>query len=369
MEKIAFTVILLTFLIYSQDAIGQKKLGTDSSNHVIRKMDSVYYHANKTIDSIGNVTIENKDINHLIYNIDKKYTLPVLFIPPPPKLHSQFQKFENLSIDTNVLHGDSLKNRIYTESQERIEKETEELGRQFLAPADSEFREIQRTMEEVSELDQARVNQRVQSLTSMAKQQITKLLENNEIDTRKISSGMDDLKRKYDYVPNSNDLTTARKRTSLEDKPIISRITFNWNFTISNLDPVELFFNPGLGYRFNELFEIGLSANFELSDNSINGEFYSLGGGGYLRHIVFNNIFVQGEYNHVVAQYVESKNTDRRNMALLGLGYEINISHYIHFQTMVMYNMSHDNANELSKGPLIIRTGFRVLNINSRKTK
>lgn len=76
---------------------------------------------------------------------------------------------------------------------------------------------------------------------------------------------MSKLKKKYSYVPDSRDLSTAVKATSLKNEPLKKRLVFGLGFQIQRTNPISLDLSPNLLYRFNKLFSAGISGTYRAS--------------------------------------------------------------------------------------------------------
>lgn len=85
-----------------------------------------------------------------------------------------------------------------------------------------------------------------------------------------VQAQMSDLKKVYSEVPNSNDLTTVKKRSSLEGQPLKKRLTVGGNFNINVNNPLTIDFSTMLGYKFNKLLELGITGTHRASLGSEN---------------------------------------------------------------------------------------------------
>jgi len=135
---------------------------------------------------------------------------------------------------------------------------------------DSEFgklsaqkEELEKTQEELKQA--AAQNQLKQQMTSKAKDFIIK----NASQIQDVQSNMTELKKKYSSVPNSNDLSTARKRTSLEGEPFWKRIVLGGNFNITKTNPVTLDLSPVVGWRHQQTVRNWLISNVSSTVQSI----------------------------------------------------------------------------------------------------
>src|SRR5579859_8167495 len=77
-----------------------------------------------------------------------------------------------------------------------------------------------------------------------------------------VQTRLSKLMRRYSYVPNSNDLSTAVKRTSLKGRTFKERLVVAGNFQLLNTTPVTLDFSPIAGYKFNSKWSAGIGMNY-----------------------------------------------------------------------------------------------------------
>ena len=186
---------------------------------------------------------------------------------------------------------------------------------------------------------------------------------------QQVQSKMGELKKKYSYVPNSNDLSTAKKRSSLEDEPLGKRLVFGGNFNVTQTNPVNIDLAPVVGYRINKLFEIGVTgiyrAQFEESNRQISA--YgddTYGYGVFVNHMVFKNFFGHLEGENISRNRQEMDQTTRVwDQALLaGIGRRFKISKWLEMQAIITYNFLHDNQDGVYNNPVVFKTGVRVRN-------
>ena len=214
------------------------------------------------------------------------------------------------------------------------------------------------------ELKQAMAKRQLkEKMTSHAKEYISKHADK----IQQVQSKMSDLKKKYSYVPNSNDLSTAKKRTSLKDEPLGKRLVLGGNFNVSRTNPIHIDLSPVVGYKINKLFEIGVTgvyrARFEgsksgvgTSEKSVYG--YSL----FVNHMVFRNFFgyLEGENLSRVIQEQDQEKRVWDQTLLLGIGRKFNVTKWLEMQAIITYNFLHDNQNGVYDNPIVFKTGIRI---------
>jgi hypothetical protein len=113
---------------------------------------------------------------------------------------------------------------------------------------------LEQTQEQICQA--AATKELKQRMTAQAKQYIT----DNADKMQQMQAQMCKLKQKYSYVPNSNDLSSAVKRSSLKGESLWKRLVIGGNFNVSKTNPVTIDLAPAVGYKLNKLFEAGLTA-------------------------------------------------------------------------------------------------------------
>jgi len=78
---------------------------------------------------------------------------------------------------------------------------------------------------------------------------------------------LNSLKKKYSYVPDSNDLMDSKRINSLGDAPFAERIIFGTNFKFNAGNPLTLDLAPLLMYKFNKVFYAGISGSYRVTIN------------------------------------------------------------------------------------------------------
>jgi len=222
---------------------------------------------------------------------------------------------------------------------------------------------IEKSQQELKQ--QAARKELKKKMASQAKQYISEHAEQ----IQQVQSKMGELKQKYSYVPNSNDLSTAKKRTSLKGESIWKRLVLGGNFSISNTNPLAIDMSPVLGWKFNKLFEIGISgayrAKFGADKTGVN-TFENENVYGYslfANHMVFKNFFgyLEGERISKVSGTEEVNSRKWHQTLLLGIGRKFKIAKFLEMQAIVSYNFLHDNNDGVYNSPVVFKTGFRVV--------
>ncbi len=161
-------------------------------------------------------------------------------------------------------------------------------------------------------------------------------------------------------------MASAVKRTSLEGENFWKRLVAGGNFNITRTNPLNIDLSPVLGYRFNKLFEAGITAayrtefkanrtNISQSREEVFG--YSI----FASHMVFKSFFgyLEAENLRKEGTFMEMSNMKWHQTFLVGLGKRFHITSWLDMQSMIVFNVLHDNKDGLYNSPVIFKTGFR----------
>jgi len=276
---------------------------------------------------------------------------------------AQVDSLKNFSMDSV---GVKAKDAALNKGEEYLKstKEGQALGG---LDKDSEFGKLSAQKDKLEktqeELKQATAqNQLKQQMTSKAKDFITK----NAAQIQEVQSKMTGLKKKYSSVPNSNDLSTARKRISLEGEPFWKRMVLGGNFNITKTNPVTLDLAPVLGYRINKLFEAGISAtyrvSFKASSSTVTKDDAVYGQGLWVNHLFYKNYFgyIEGERMSTVTIKDDISTRSWKESLLIGVGRKFKVAKWMEMQALILFNLLYDNQDELYSSPVVFKTGFRI---------
>ncbi len=174
------------------------------------------------------------------------------------------------------------------------------------------------------------------------------------------------LKKKYSYVPNSNDLSTAKKANSLEGEPLKKRLTIGGTLQIHPGRPVGIDFNPQLGYRMNKKWTIGLGGTYRSSFGSgerfiSNDENKAYGGRPYTNYMFFRSFFGHGEFE-LLRTNIPDTDTDEllthwSKGLMVGIGKNYSFTKKVEGSVMMLYNFLDENPGPYERS-WVIRFGF-----------
>jgi hypothetical protein len=179
-------------------------------------------------------------------------------------------------------------------------------------------------------------------------------------------SKIDGLKKKYDYVPDSKDLSTARKANTLDGAPVKKRIVIGGDLHMDIGDPLFLDFNPMIGYRLDKRWMAGISGmfRFRLSHTDSTGIGYRIpttGGRGFGEYRFYKSFLAHVEYEVLVKDVfsTEMKNTsgEPTQSINVGLGNTFNLYKGLKGRLLILYNFTLDGENQY-RSPWVVRFGF-----------
>jgi len=191
--------------------------------------------------------------------------------------------------------------------------------------------------------------------------------------TEVLKAAMDEvssLKEKYSKVIDSNDLSTAVKINSLEEKPMVERFIFGGTFQIHIDDNTSLDLNPEIGYRINKQFDIGLGGTYRL--NVATEDFFNsiqekqvIGYRGFVEHLLMKSFWFHGELEALKGTFQNNTEEFKEwNYSLLvGLERRFTLSGNVSGQVSILYNFMYAN-HPLYRSPWSFRFGF---NVNGKK--
>lgn len=293
------------------------------------------------------------------------------------KLNGQQPEWEELS--QKVPGIDTLQNA-FDSSPAELMNATEKLATQTLEKTKSfeAFSKQTSTLNDVKKQVSDLTNQ--DGLKQQGKEEATgQAMEHVASHASKLQSARNKVSKlmgKYREFSNSNDLSDAVKRTSLEGKSFKERMVIGGNFNIVSTDPFSLDLAPLLGYRFNTLFYMGLSANYRHTfGDSLKFKSYVSPANTSLRvfanYDVFRNFFA---YAEIERGQLRSKKNDVsskkwRNNYFIGIGKKVLIHPKVFMTVTALYNLNGESSNPTYPNKFQIRLGFQSSDLAFRKKK
>ncbi|NBW35514.1 MAG: hypothetical protein EBR30_10945 [Cytophagia bacterium] len=190
-------------------------------------------------------------------------------------------------------------------------------------------------------------------------------IEDNPAVVEKVQKKMALLMKKYSVVPNSNDLSTAVKRSSLTGAPLRQRLHVATNFQVISIDPFSIDFAPALGYKFTRNFIAGIGGTyretFTKQQTKLSPEV--LGYKAFVSYDVIKSIFAYGEFANNSPGFEKTETGSHRiwKPALLaGAGRKFSVHRKVEMTCVVAYNFLHEANDPVYPRPLVVRVGFQL---------
>jgi len=176
------------------------------------------------------------------------------------------------------------------------------------------------------------------------------------------------LKKKYSEVSDLHDLSTAKKITSLKEKPLKDRLVFGGTFQLHVDGNTKVDLNPEVSYRLNKKFDAGIGGTYRLTVATRNlpqaiEDPKVMGYRGFLEHKLIKNFYVHGEYEGLkssIQQNSDRPGKDWYYSFLAGIERRFNLKGKFQGQAQVLYNFNSRN-NPLYSSPWVFRVGFSVV--------
>lgn len=210
------------------------------------------------------------------------------------------------------------------------------------------------------------------------KQQAEKLAMNYINDNPELLKGLQTklnlLMKKYSSVANSNDLSSAVKRTSLQGHTFRERLVIAANFQLLSIDPFSIDFSPQLGYRFDSRFSLGIGGTYRQTFTNTNISIAPdvLGYKGFLSYDIVKSFFAYGEYaqnSPGIDATTENQVRIWQPAAMLGIGKRFSLYKKVDMTVTALYNFMHDPEDTIYPRPFIIRFGFQLSETALMKVK
>jgi hypothetical protein len=288
------------------------------------------------------------------------------------KYEQKFGKFKQL---------DSLRSLTWADATALVEKEMKsrltpianqgEIGR-YQKEAEAMKQQQLRYTNQVKQLGDSAY------LKQQAKEQAEKLAQeyllSNPAIAKAAQAKMNALMKVYSSVPNSNDLSTAVKRTSLEGRKFKERLVIGGNFQLIAIRPLTIDLLPLVGYKFNSRFAMGVGGAYRFcTQDSVGGlASKSFGFKAFGSYDVLSRIFLYTEYNRNTIGRESAENGSNliwQNSWLLGAGKKVSVHRKLDMTVVLVYNFFHKPNDPLYPKPLTLRVGFQLSDVALVKRK
>lgn len=183
------------------------------------------------------------------------------------------------------------------------------------------------------------------------------------------------LMKKYSFLPNSNDLSSAVKNNSLKGRNFGERLVIGGNFQILNLKPFTIDLSPSLGYKLNRDFVLGIGGNYRQTfsaDTIPRLAPQVFGYKAFASHNVWRNFFAYGKFDRNspgVKTHEGKASRVWKNAAFAGIGRKIAVHKKVEMTVLVVYNFLHRQHDPVYPRPLVIKVGFQTSEIAMLKKR
>lgn len=180
-----------------------------------------------------------------------------------------------------------------------------------------------------------------------------------------VQKKMNLLMKKYSVVPNSNDLSTAIKRSSLKGRTIKERLVFASNFQVYRTNPLTIDLSPSVGYKLNRNFVVGAGGNYRQTfsaDTIPNLAAEVFGYKAFVSHDLFSNFFAYGEFDRNSRGFnIEGRklSAEWRNAAFGGVGRKVRVHAKVEMIILMMYNFIHQQNDVVYPRRFVVKVGFQ----------
>jgi hypothetical protein len=212
----------------------------------------------------------------------------------------------------------------------------------------------------------------------MLKQQAEKLamdyIQDNPGILQDVQKKVSLLMKKYSSVANSNDLSSAVKRTSLNGKTFGERLVLAANFQLLTLDPVSIDFSPQVGYKFNSRLALGVGGTYRQTFTNTSVSFAPdvFGYKGFVSYEVISSFFAYGEYGRNSPGLEVAEGTSQRiwkDALFVGAGRRFSIHKKVDMTVTALYNFMHETGDPIYPRPFVVRFGFQLSELALLKKK
>ncbi|HMR56810.1 MAG TPA: hypothetical protein PKC10_05790, partial [Cyclobacteriaceae bacterium] len=279
---------------------------------------------------------------------------------------NKIQGYGDMSVDSL---GKNAMSKIQPQLEERLLKEVG--GKELQAmrdPFDTKMGTLKGQAENLNDS-----TARKEFLKQQAEELAMEYINNNPQLLNEVKRKTDWLMKRYSTVVNSNDLSTAVKKTSLSGRTFKERLVVAPNFQILNLEPVSLDFVPQLGYRFTSRFTIGFGGTYRQTFNDVPTLAPDvIGGKLFSSYDVIKSFFGYAEYAQNSPGMSTQEGKSKRiwkDALLLGAGRRFAIHRKLDMTMTALYNVFHKSPDPIYPRAFMIRVGFQLSDVALVKAK
>ncbi|WKZ58465.1 MAG: hypothetical protein QY309_11360 [Cyclobacteriaceae bacterium] len=189
-----------------------------------------------------------------------------------------------------------------------------------------------------------------------------------------IQKNMDRLMKKFSVVPNSNDLGSAIKRSSLKGKGIRERLFLSLNSQVISIEPVSVDISPMVGYKFTSKFILGFGGLYRqtFSQNQVSFAPDVFGYKGFMSYEPLNKLFAYTEYARNSPGVNRSETGAQRiwkDAWLIGAGRRFEVHPKLDMTILIAYNVLKNINDPVYPGRWNVRIGFQLSELGLKKIR
>jgi len=181
---------------------------------------------------------------------------------------------------------------------------------------------------------------------------------------------------KYREFSNSNDLSTAVKRTSMEGKTFWEHLLIGGNFNVVSTQPFSLDLSPQLGYKIRTNLAVGVGMNYRYtySDSIKNGYYVSPTNTSFKafgNYDIIKSFFLYTEFERSGIKSATNDKTAKtwKNNYFVGVGRKFLVVPKVYVTITALYNLNNESYNPVHPHRFQIRTGFQLSELATKKKK
>jgi hypothetical protein len=281
----------------------------------------------------------------------------------------EFKKYSGYASNTDSVKG-------------FVKNEAEKLGTEYLSSRVEGFSQLTAANQEMKKVMQMPGEYKNMADTAYVKQQAKQKAEEMAMEyisanpqvMKGYQAKMNVLMKKYSVVPNSTDLSSAVKKTSLQGRTFKERLVIGGNFQVMTIEPLTLDFSPLAGYRFTRKFIVGAGLNLRHSfgDSIPTLSPNVFGYKAFSSYDVFSNFFAYAEYNRNTTGITKNEFSSSRSWktaAFLGIGRKFSIRKNVEMTMIFMYNFLYDHPDPIYPKRWNLKIGFQTSDLAFFKAK
>jgi hypothetical protein len=278
-------------------------------------------------------------------------------------------------LDTLANIYESSPQQLFKVAEKRAENEF--VKRMEVGKINAEFAELGELKELKSQYDQYASPKKLeqtgkQKATEEAMDLVAKHADKLDAAQEKVSK----LLSKYGDIANSDDLSKAVKRTSMQGRTFGERLVIGGTFNIISTDPLSIDFSPRLGYKFTSSFILGIGMKYRFtSGDSLNCNWYvsayNTSFNAFASYEVIKGFYGHAEWERSGAAGKPQDLSGKQwtNNYFLGIGKKIKIHPMLYFNTMVLYNLNSQEKNPTYPTRWQFRLGIQLSELATRKER